>query len=356
MPSSASALARTPGSGRRDGVAPRRASLALAAAVALLVGVTSGCGVRLEQPEPPPVTADAAETARGDAVADAEAIATAATAAQSDPAAAPALDRLAQITAASTAHAQDLGGEWAGAATEDATTTPADTPTTTTPVTDLAGTVALLVTGYDDARAGLEQVSGDTATVLTSVALWRALAAHEVVATTGVVPATPLPTGGTDTNALRLASFRDVDALVRGLDAAAYAYEVLAARDGDDARQSDWNRRASTLRRTGDLLAARAGASGGEADPRDAIYDVGPLLDGDPVASAVALETEVASLWVTSDLPAASRTVGLDAALEALLRARALGATGPLDSPGVILPGLPGPATSTDPATPDSAG
>lgn len=357
MPSSASALARTPGSGRRDGVAPRRASLALAAAVALLVGVTSGCGVRLEQPEPPPVTADAAETARADAVADAEAIATAATAAQSDPAAAPALDRLAQITAASTAHAQDLGGEWAGtAAADDAITTPADTPTTTTPVTDLAGTVALLVTGYDDARAGLEQVSGDTATVLTSVALWRALAAHEVVATTGVVPAAPLPTGGTDTNALRLASFRDVDSLVRGLDAAAYAYEVLAARDGDDARQSDWNRRASTLRRTGDLLAARAGASGGEADPRDAIYDVGPLLDGDPVTSAVALETEVASLWVTSDLPAASRTVGLDAALEALLRARALGATGPLDSPGVILPGLPGPATSTDPATPDSAG
>lgn len=362
MPSSASALARTPGTGRRDGVAPRRASLALAAAVALLVGVTSGCGVRLEQPEPPPVTADAAETARGDAVADAEAIATAATSAQSDPAAAPALDRLAQIAAASTAHARDLGGEWAGTTSDDATTTPADvptdTPTETPPVTDLAGTVALLVTGYDDARAGLAQVPPPTATVLTSVALWRALAAHEVVATTGVVPATPLPTGGTDTNALRLASFRDVDALVRGLDAAAYAYEVLAARDGDDGRQSDWNRRASTLRRTGELLAARAGASGGEADPRDAIYDVGPILDGDPVASAVALETEIASLWVTSDLPAASRTVALDAALEALLRARALGATGPLDSPGVVLPGLPGPATSTDTdaATPDQDG
>ncbi|TGO05923.1 hypothetical protein [Serinibacter arcticus] len=352
MPRSASFLTRPPRTGRHDGLAPGRASVTLAACVAVLVGLTSGCGVRLEQPEPPPVTADAAETARAGAVSDAEAIATAATAAQSDPAAASVVDRLQQIAAASAAHAQDLGGEWAGAsgaAADPASETDGTAdPSVAPPVTDLVGTVALLVTGYDDARSDLAQVPGSTATVLASVALWRALAAHEVVGTTGVAPAAPLPTGGTDTNALRLATFRDVDALVRGLDAAAYAYEVLAARDGDDARQTDWNRRAATLRRTAELLAARAGSTGGEADPREAIYDVGPLLDGDPVAAAIALETEVASLWVTSALPAASRTVGLDAALEALLRARALGATGPLDSPAVVLPGLPGPAASTD--------
>ncbi|GMA31785.1 hypothetical protein [Litorihabitans aurantiacus] len=147
----------------------------------------------------------------------------------------------------------------------------------------------------------------------------------------------PLPAGRVDTSALRLTSVPDAGSLVRGLDAAAYAWEVLAARSDDEAFRTDGNARAGELRRTSALLAART--SGG--DPREAAYDVGALLDADPVASAAAIEVDVATLWIAADLPAPARAVGLDAALEALLRARALAGVGPLDAPAAVLPGLP---------------
>ncbi|WP_146197063.1 hypothetical protein [Serinibacter arcticus] len=314
-----------------------RRSLVAVAVVTAAATLTAGCGVRLETPPPPVVTLDAAEQVRAGAVVDAEAIAAAATAAAADPAAASVLDRLTQVATASASHVEALGGTWTAPEGQE----PTDGPTAPAATTDLAGALATLQLGYDDARAGLGEVSDGTSRLLVSVALWRAIAAHEIAAASGAATATPLPVGGVDTTALGLASFRDVDPLVRGLDAAAFGYEVLAAGSDDAARRSDWGSRAGELRRTGDLLASRAGATGA-SDPREAVYDVASLLDADPVSAAVTLETEVARLWVGAALPGATRGVALDAALEALLRARALAPVGALDDPAVVLPGLTG--------------
>lgn len=310
---------------------------------ATLLTLTTGCGMRLETPEPPAPTPDAAEVIRSEAVADATAIAQAAQAAQTDPAAVVVTDRLAQVAAGSLSHAETLGGTWTASGTSEGTTTPDATPSATAPTAagDLPAAITSLTSGYERARAGLAGSSGDTTQILASMALWRALAAHELA---GAIPETApeLPRGGIDGTALSLATFRDVDPLVRGLDAAAYAYEVLAAREDDAGRQASWKARAGTLRETGELVAGRAGVAGTAADPRVAVYDVSSLVTADATTSAVGIETDVARLWITSDLPASARGIGVDAALEALLRARQLAPTSPLDSPAVVLPGLVG--------------
>lgn len=321
---------------------------------ALVLAVTlTGCGVRLETPEPSPPTPDAAEIVRAEAVADAESIAEAATAARTDPTGAAVVERLEQVAAGSGEHADLLGGPAEGSGKSDATDTdgatdPADAAAE---VGDVAAAVSSLMAGYDRATAGLGTVTPEVSRLLGSIALWRALAAHELAGALPDPAAAGLPTGGLDATSLGLASFRGADDLVRGLDAAGYAYEVLAAREGDDARRADWRDRGEELRSAGDLVAERSGVAGTAADPREAVYDVGALLATEPLAGAAAVETDVARLWVASDLPASSRDIAVEAALAALLRARSLAPTAPLDSPAALLPGLGGHAGDGGSAT-----
>ncbi|TNU77301.1 hypothetical protein FH969_00590 [Miniimonas arenae] len=334
-----------------------RASIARALAVAsLAVGLCvglSGCGVRLDVPPPAIPTADAAEQARADAVATADAIAAQATALAGLGVADPTLAT--QIAAGSTAQAGALGGTWTPPARPSASADPSDdgasatddatgAPTSADPTVDL---VNALVTGAAQARAGAGATSGDTATLLGSIAVWRSLAAHQLASTlpaetlTGIAPT--LPAGGTDLTAVGLSSLSGVDDLIRGLDAAAFGYETLAARTDDDARAADWAARATALRRAGEAVASAADVSGTAADPREALYDVADLVALDPSAAAASLETEVAGLWLTAPLPAGLRPAGVDAAVEALLRARELGPLAALDSPAAVLPGLAAP-------------
>lgn len=325
-------------------------------AVGLCVGL-SGCGVRLDVPPPAIPTADAAEQARADAVATADAIAAQATALAGLGVADPTLAT--QIAAGSTAQAGALGGTWTPPARPSASADPSDdpsddgasaaddatgAPTSADPTVDL---VNALVTGAAQARAGAGATSGDTATLLGSIAVWRSLAAHQLASTlpaetlTGVAPT--LPAGGIDLTAVGLSSLSDVDDLIRGLDAAAFGYETLAARTDDDARATDWAARATALRRAGEAVASAADVSGTAADPREALYDVADLVALDPSAAAASLETEVAGLWLTAPLPAGLRPAGVDAAVQALLRARQLGPLAALDSPAAVLPGLAAP-------------
>lgn len=306
---------------------------------ALLVTLPlTGCGMRLETPPPPTPTADASETGRAATVAQAELIAAAAEGASSDPAAAVVLERLDQVAAGSRSHAASLGGP--GPDPDPGTASPSATPDTPDAgAADLHGAIAALVAGHDQARADLTTATAEAAPLLASIALWRAVAARELA---GALPegVQGLPDGGLTTADLDLATLRDVGPLVRGLDAAGYAYEVLAARSSDDTRRADLVARAEQLRAEGDLLAVRAGIADGGEDPREALYDVSALVAGEESVAVVAVETDLVRLWLGSDLPPTTRPIAVDAALESLLRARALTPTAALDSPAAVLPGL----------------
>lgn len=293
--------------------------------------MVSSCGVRLDTPAPAVPTADVSEQARAEAVADAQAIAAAAAAVPLDSAGA---ELATQIGHGSLAHADLLGGEW----TAPPRPTPSSTPTPSPASTDVFGA---LTTGAAHAATSAGEVAtagdGDLATALVSIAVWRDFAAAQLGAAGLGAPA---PTGGIDLVAIALASVSGVDPLIRSLDAAAFGYEVLAARQEDAAISADWAARATALRRAGEAMAQASGRSGTAADPREAIYDVEGLLTLDPSAAAATLETEVASTWITAALPGSLRQTAADAALQALLRASALAPAGALDAPTAVLPGL----------------
>lgn len=321
--------------------------VAVAAALALTSGLLTGCGVRLDTTPPPIPTASPAEQARAAAVADALAIADAADALLM--AGLPASQRpaegtdpselLAQIAAGSRAHAQVLGGEW----TPPARPTPSDVPSPTREpeVSTIADLTSVLATTAAAAADGAAAADDDLATLLVSVSVWRSLAAGELAALDPTMdPTLAGPRDGVDLLALRLATLDGVDALARGLDAAAFGYETLAARTEDQGLRADWVARSVQLRRTGEVVATSAGISGTAADPREASYDVGALVAGDPTAAAATFETQLATLWIGAPLPGSLRATAAGAALEALDRAASMAQLAALDSPGAVLPGL----------------
>lgn len=248
----------------------------------------------------------------------------------------PASTVLTQIASGASAHVGLLGGEW----TPPQRPTPSPTVAPQPAATSSADLVAALAAGYQQARDQAAVSTGDQAALLAAVALWRANAAHQLAAVTeGVDPAT-LPSGEVDVLALGLSTLEGVEDLVRGLDAAAFGYETIAARAEDENRAAAWNSRAAALRRTGRTLANTAGFAGGADDPREAIYDVADLvaLPGD--AAAATIETELASLWVQASVPSALRPVTTDAALASLRQAAALAPMAALDDGAGLLPGL----------------
>lgn len=326
----------------------RRAVPSLLVTLVLAVGLgVTGCGVTLASQPPELPTPDASEVSRSAAVE--QALALAATAEQvAESTDSDSIQELAQeISRGATAHAATLGGEWL--APSWATPSPGETSAPTPPAAtgaDLHSLLTELVAGAQEARAASATADGDLGRVLQSIALWRLLAAHEVAAqlrdTAGeeALEQVSLPGGGIDLGGFEVATVSGVEDLVRGLDAASFGYEVLAARTEDADRRSDWLRRTQALRTAAESLARTAGLAGTSNDPRSAVYDVAALADLEEGAAVATLESRLATLWSTAPLPAAMRPAAIDAALDSYLRAWVYAPMAALDGPSVVLPGL----------------
>lgn len=315
-----------------------------------LTGSMSACGVRLDSAPPAIASAPPSEVMRAETVTSADQIASAARSLQGDPMAAQegGAALLTSMESGSTQHVERLGGIWTppprptDTASPDADSTEA--PGATTP----AQSLSLLVDGFAQARSdSASAADADSARLLVSIALWRASAAYQLspYATLGdgSLPVA-LPAGGVDLTALGLATFENIDDLIRGLDAAAFGYEVLAARSSDEAARTSWVLRADALRHQAQVLAVAAGVDGTGSDPRSAVYDVSGLIGADALNSIGAIESSLATLWINADVAPALRPLTVDAALASILLARQVAPLAALDSPAGVLPGL---ATAT---------
>lgn len=301
----------------------------------LLALLLSACGVRIETPPAEIPSADSSEQARAAAVTRATWIATSAQN-LADEGQETEAGVLSHIASGASQHASQLGGQWS----PPPRPTPAPTAAIDPPASTAADLIAGLVAGYEEAREGAAASTGDQAVLLSSVALWRAVAAHELAAATGAVDPATLPAGGVDETALALSTLTGGADLARGLDAAAFGYETLAARSEDDARLAAWNARAAQLRDTGDVVASAAGIAGGTEDPREAVYDVADLVALPADTAAATIETNLAALWIQAPVPPELRGVAIDAALASMRQAATLAPRTALDEPAGLLPGL----------------
>lgn len=325
---------------------PRR--VALIAALALVAGGVTACGVRFSEPPPPVPTADAAEVGRAEAVESAQAIATLARQVAVGGQEGGLLVVVDQVASGSETQAQTLGGTW--------TPPPRPSPGVTEPPSpgpspdvSAAGLAGALVDGAASARAASVTAGPDIGRLLVSIAVWRELAARAVADAAGVSDADSDADGaglslgarGVDDAALAVSTIGPSADLIRGLDGTAFAYETLAARTSDDAQRTAWVSRSAVLRRAGETVAVASGVAGTGADPRQGVYDVAALLDLDPATAVASMEASLADLWLDADVPAGVRPVAADAALECYLTALAAGAQlGALDAPRVVLPGF----------------
>lgn len=305
-----------------------------AGGVLLLAALTStGCGVRIDTPPPAIPSPAQSEVVRSETVATSIALADAAQeAGHSSSHSEVVADLLTQIAAGSRAHAEALGGVWIPPErpTPIPTTHASLAPEATTP----AGLAAALAVASQEAVQGAQETEGDERTLLTSIAVWRALAANELAA---AVDGAEPEVGDLDLAGLEISGTGDVSELVRELDSGAFTYETLAARSDDATRRVDWPRRAAALRTAAQVLASADGTAGTANDPRESIYDVGPLLDLDPDVVVASLESRLATLWVSSDVPPSVRVSAAVASLELAAQTAPLA---PLDSPAAVLPGL----------------
>lgn len=276
---------------------------ALAAALAL-----AGCDLRLEGPPPTEPTPGASELVRERTVADALALAAAATCARAvaDEAAAPVLD---DVTAFSTAHAGRLGGVY-DSGLPGATGTPAPSAVPATPDDVLAALRADAGTALTDA-ASVDD--GALARLIASVAVSRRSLATRLAAALGepepaatptpaesapatlapsVAPsATPAPSG---TPALPGGlTAEDAAALALAHDQAGFGLEVVAAKLDGDARASTYAA-AAAHRVAGEAWAQRAGIASSGADPRRAAYALPADVDDPDGARALAASLEAA--------------------------------------------------------------
>ncbi|ACQ80743.1 hypothetical protein Bcav_2493 [Beutenbergia cavernae DSM 12333] len=326
----------------------RNLASARARAVVAVIGTScltlalGACGVRVDTPPPAIPSPGTEEVARQAAAETAGTIADLA-AAVPDPDEALGL-LLADVVAASAEHVEALGGVWE--APPRPTTSPASPePTPTAPAgSSPEDVLAALVAGAEEARTqALAVDDGDLTTLLASILLWRTVAAHDVADLLGSDAAAEL-TGGLDRTSLGLTSFPGGTDLVRAVDAAAYAYEVLAARAEGDV-VATWAGRGRELRDTAEAVALGSGLAGTAGDPREAAYDVAALAEVEPLAAVTAVENDLIMTWVaaSSTVPEQGRTLALDAAVDAATTARtwllAQGVTG-LAGLGA-LPGLP---------------
>ncbi|WP_413450623.1 hypothetical protein AA0Y32_03160 [Georgenia phoenicis] len=287
---------------------------------ALLVALTlTGCGVRLETPPPEVPTADAVEQARQDAALVAAQLRDAPGAASTD---ADVQEVLEVVGSASAEHAEALGGVWEPwpGAGPDATAYPQD-PATPEPTATASPeeVLDLLEEGAATAREDALTHDGELGRLLASVAISRTWLATDLARALGTeaerLPAEPLPAPEPGT----------VDpATSRAVDAARYAFEVVAARSSGAQREAAVER--------AEQLARVAGAVAPEEDERDVAYDVSGATSERALAGAAELDV-VGAYVALLGTPAADREAVLSAASYAAGQAR---------SWDTALPALPG--------------
>lgn len=289
---------------------------------ALLAALTlTGCGVRLETPPPEVPTADAVEEVRQDAALVAAQLRDAAGAAATGDGVG---EVLSAVATASAEHHEALGGVWEPwpGAGPGATAYP-DDPATPGPVPSVTPqeVLALLEEGAADAREGALTHDGELGQLLAAVAISRTWLAADLARALSVeserLPAAPQPPPVPGT----------VDAQTsRAVDAARYAFEVVAARSSGAQREAAVTR--------AEQLALVAGAVAPEEDEREVAYDVSDATDGATRALAGAAELDVLGAYVALlGTPVEDRETVLDAATYAAGQAR---------SWDTALPALPG--------------
>lgn len=302
----------------------RRAPRAGVLAVAVVLAV-SACGLRLETAPPAPLDPDAVESARQSATADAMALeALAGLAAQdADDAAAAVLTSVAE---ASGHHVDALGGIYVATPSPGpASSTPSPTTGSAVPeaaATDAAAVVALLDETAAVARADATLVpDAALARLLAAIATNRLLLAERLASTADVERPTTTPYRVPEAAPTGLSS-ELATAVIRSEDAAGLAWEVVAARRSDSARQVA-ARRADVHRDRAEAWAALLDVSGTGLDPRDAAYDLPDALVGaaDAQAATVAvrgLEQALAATYATAvaSVPAEERGVMIDALVD----------------------------------------
>lgn len=285
---------------------------------ALVVATTAGCGLRLDTPPPEPAAPDAVEQARQAAAVDAQQLALSAEdAAAGDPARAELLTAIAE---GSAAQVEVLGGVWEawprGAPPGQASPSAAPEP-----VGDAAAVLDLLVAGSAEAReATLRAADGDLAGVLAATAVWRTGYAHELA---GALDAEVQLSAGEPYPADELVRWQMDSGTALTLDAARYAYEVVAARSDGAARELA----ATRAHHLHDLSDAAAAALA--EDPRQGVYGLPDVAA--PAEVAVAAEQALLQQLVfrITLAPAEDRSMLLAAALDAAEHVRRWGGTVP---------------------------
>ncbi|MCL2850714.1 MAG: ferritin-like domain-containing protein, partial [Micrococcales bacterium] len=312
----------------------------LALLTACCVGLV-GCGLRMETSDPPVPTAGVCEHARARTVADATALADAASALAPD-ADAQVAAVLADITTFSAAHVQALGQ------TYTATPGPTDAPTVATPAALLAELATATTTAADDTDevddANLAQVLGSVATARAELVVRLADALDVAVPAAAAPPETLAVPSETVVNHGPFAlSPARATTLVLAHDQAGYAYEVIAAQAPSASELRATALAAAEHHRAQATVWARAGGfDGTNADPRRAQYLVPANL-----ADAGAARTLARSLELAVAQGAAAALGETSPGARGPVLADLRGATAAATSWGAAphaLPGLPPPA------------
>lgn len=287
------------------GVTTRLLGLLLA-----LVALT-GCGVRLDSPDPVPSSPDAAEVVRQREALRARQFAAV------EPEGEHA-DLVAAVATHASAQLDALGGVWVAWPAGDGPTPTADATADVVIGPGAAGLLdSLTATTPDVAAAALAGGDPEIATLYAAIATARTVDADRLAVALGTPGAvTPLP-GSLDT---------PDPAVARALDAAAYRLETLAAREraADAAAEAErFVARAGEFRSLAEGIVAANGWLGTAADPREPYY---PVTEDD----AATLHRDLAVLLVAavgdSDDRAGMLDAALSCALEASRRGQELGA------------------------------
>lgn len=310
----------------------RRAPFAIALAAAGAIALTS-CGLRLDTGPEGPSPASVAETHRQDAAIQAQNLAETTRAVaetETDPSVLEALDA---VAAGLDEQVEALGGVWVAwpdGAPEGESNRPVPEPASASGLEDLRG---LLTSSADEVVTVLTDVPAtdqDLASVLTSVAVGRHLAAAELPREDGAEAAVEPAAPGADL----IAGVAD-GPTVRALDQAHYFAQTIAARE-DDAEAAE---RATNLQ-----VLIDAALAAGAPDTREPAY---PWPDGEAVTYRIEAEQDLLDQWIflATTAPGQYRADLVDAAVDSALTLASLG-----EDPGA-LPGLPGSAPDAESAS-----
>ena len=333
-------------SARPDPASPRDLArpLARALAAAVMVLTLAACGLRAETPPPTEPSPDAVEQVRARTVADSLALAQAAAAAAllPDGAAEPVAPVLADVSAFSEQHADQLGGVYVSGL-------PAPTGSPTSSPTTAAATVGdVLVELATATRTALTDADavpdGPLARLVASIATSRGELATRLARAAGAEvpslvpdeapPVDPTPSPSASVDGLGTDELATL-ALVH--DQAGYGFEVIAAKLPGGQRSAA-SAAAATHRARSEAWAGAAGIDGSAQDPRRASYTLPSGLDDPAVATTLArtLETSVADAYANAvgEAPPGTRATLIDGLRAATDAAAAWGAT-PVPFPGL---------------------